>query len=164
MGRLSVTAHVFPLFPGCRLQDGQVSRLQVFVSSRPRLLALSSPPPVLTLVFSSPSPARSAGTAAPRYSPTKTHMHFGAVEEEEEEGVEKRVCECAALAAPWPGPPAHLGRLGDRYGQRSKKRPHFFRCLQLFLCLKKKLFPFFSYLSNLSSESWIKYIWSPQLN
>ena len=35
----------------------------------------SSPPPLLTLVFS-PAVSSVPGTAAPRYSPTKTHMHF----------------------------------------------------------------------------------------
>ena len=53
----------------------------------------SSPPPLLTLVFS-PAVSSVPGTAAPRYSPTKTHMHFQTdEEEEEEEEVKKRVCE-----------------------------------------------------------------------
>ena len=52
----------------------------------------SSPPPLLTLVFS-PAVSSVPGTAAPRYSPTKTHMHFQTDEEEEEEEVKKRVCE-----------------------------------------------------------------------
>jgi hypothetical protein len=48
-----------------------------FCLCRPSSPGLSSPCPVLTLVFNVPSPARPLGTAAPRYPPTKTHMHFG---------------------------------------------------------------------------------------
>ena len=65
------------------------------------------------------------GTAAPRYSPTKTHMHFQTDEEEEE--VKKRVCEPGRPPQPsWrTGPPftAHLVHaaaaavcLRDRFG------------------------------------------------
>ena len=67
----------------------------------------SSPPPLLTLVFS-PAVSSVPGTAAPRYSPTKTHMHFQTdeEEEEEEEEVKKRVCEPGRPPQPssWPGP------------------------------------------------------------
>ena len=72
----------------------------------------SSPPPLLTLVFS-PAVSSVPGTAAPRYSPTKTHMHFQTDEEEEEE-VKKRVCEPGRPPQPsssWPAPARRALRL-----------------------------------------------------
>ena len=98
----------------------------------------SSPPPLLTLVFS-PAVSSVPGTAAPRYSPTKTHMHFQTdeEEEEEEEEVKKRVCELAAPAPPGrPGTSGSPGPacLGDRCGAAGKNAQTFFRCLRQFLC------------------------------
>ena len=78
------------------------------------------------------------GTAAPRYSPTKTHMHFQTdeEEEEEEEEVKKRVCEAGRPPQPslragparrglrlltWCGGAACCPAtvcLGDRFGSR----------------------------------------------
>ena len=75
----------------------------------PHFCPPSSPPPLLTLVFS-PAVSSVPGTAAPRYSPTKTHMHFQTdeeeEEEEEEEEVKKRVCEPGRPPQPssWPAP------------------------------------------------------------
>ena len=74
------------------------------------------------------------GTAAPRYSPTKTHMHFQTDEEEEE--VKKRVCEPGRPPQPsWrTGPPftAHLVHaaaaavcLRDRFGSAFHTFPRF---------------------------------------
>ena len=94
----------------------------------------SSPPPLLTLVFS-PAVSSVPGTAAPRYSPTKTHMHFQTDEEEEEE-VKKRVCEPGRPPQPsWrTGPPftAHLVHaaaaavcLRDRFGSAFHTFPRF---------------------------------------
>ena len=93
----------------------------------------TSPPPLLTLVFS-PAVSSVPGTAAPRYSPTKTHMHFQTDEEEEE--VKKRVCEPGRPPQPsWrTGPPftAHLVHaaaaavcLRDRFGSAFHTFPRF---------------------------------------
>ena len=69
------------------------TQFRLFVSVLTLCPPASSPPPLLTLVFS-PAVSSVPGTAAPRYSPTKTHMHFQTdeEEEEEEEEVKKRVC------------------------------------------------------------------------
>ena len=52
----------------------------------------SSPPPLLTLVFS-PAVSSVPGTAAPRYSPTKTHMHFESL-------VKKSLCGAGRCGGP----------------------------------------------------------------
>ena len=99
-----------PFSPGFALSQVARSRCLHPVSSFcfcPHSLPPSSPPPLLTLVFS-PAVSSVPGTAAPRYSPTKTHMHFQTdeEEEEEEEEVKKRVCEPGRPPQPssWPAP------------------------------------------------------------